>query len=148
MARAGNLLMTTDVADLINESWPFISAAAAGYGTAVIKNAQDSVASATVTRGRQIIKRIFEKRDISHELEDYAQNKDDAGREKALRNVIARALSEDQIAAEEVRSLLNAEVAPPRCSPSPAISNSVDRSTVQGSIIQAEKIDKIEIHGK
>jgi mRNA-degrading endonuclease toxin of MazEF toxin-antitoxin module len=76
-------------------------------------------------------------------LDEYTQNPNDASREIVLRAEISRALAASPVVAEQVRRLLDNEMTPPKDTTASSVSNKVADSFVDGSIIQAARIDKI-----
>lgn len=136
--------MASEVSDLINQSWPLISAAVAGYGTAVLKTAQDSAANATVTRGRQILQRIFGTKNTPQQLEDYARDQKNVSFEDALRTAISRALIADPQALRQVRQIMASETMPLDQPSSGSARYQINSNTI-GTAVLADHIDTLTI---
>jgi hypothetical protein len=131
--------MTGDVAELVNEAWPFVSAAVGGYGAAVLKASEDSAAGATVSCGRRILRRIFGGGEPPEALAELATDPGDADLQAALRVVMRKVLADEGSIAGSVRELL-AEAAAAGTNGN-GISNVVSNSTIYGSIVQADTIE-------
>jgi hypothetical protein len=125
----------SDVTGIISDAWPFVSAAIAGYGAAVLKISEDSAADATVSLGRRILQRVFGRGQGSDALADLAADPTDPDLQAALRVALRKLLAENAQLATEVRDMVAERT------PIPAtVSNVVSNSTVQGPIIQASAI--------
>jgi hypothetical protein len=125
----------SDVTGIISDAWPFVSAAIAGYGAAVLKISEDSAADATVSLGRRILQRVFGRGQASDALADLAADQADPDLQAALRVALRKLLAENAQLATEVRDMVAERI------PIPAtVSNVVSNSTVQGPIIQAGSI--------
>jgi hypothetical protein len=124
-----------DVTGIINDAWPFVSAAIAGYGAAVLKISEDSAADATVSLGRRILQRIFGRSQAPDAVADLAADPQDGDLQAALRGVLRELLAENSQLATQVRDMVT------QSAPTPVTaSNVVTNSTVQGPIIQAGSI--------
>jgi len=125
----------SNVPGIISDAWPFVSAAIAGYGAAVLKVSEDSAADATVSLGRRILQRVFGRGQPPDALAELAADPEDADLQAALRVALRKLLAENGRLAAEVRDLVT-ESAP---APVP-VANVVRDSTVHGPIIQAGTI--------
>lgn len=127
----------SDIPRIISDAWPFVSAAIAGYGTAVLKVTEDSAADATVSLGRRILQRAFGRGPAPDALADLAADPGDTDLQAALRVLLRKLLAEDSELVGEVRAMVTEGAT---TIPS-AVSNVISDSTVQGPIIQAGAIN-------
>jgi hypothetical protein len=127
-----------DVTEIVNDAWPFISAAIAGYGAAVLKVSEDSMADATVSLGRRILQRVFGHGRAPEALAELTVSPEDADLQAALRVAVRKLLAEDGQLAAQVRDMVAvvADQAGARVSASNVISN----SRIQGPVVQAGTI--------
>ena len=102
--------MSTELAALAAESMPFVAAAVSAYGGAVLAQAKDEVADATVGWGRKLLQRIFGSRRAGEalpavlaEVIDRPGDQDYLG---ALRLAIRKALEADAALAKDVGAIL------------------------------------------
>jgi hypothetical protein len=99
------------VALLAGQAVPYMAAAAAAYGGAVLAKVRDDAASATVGLGHRLLQRVFGGRGEGQELPESVQNlvlypqDDDAV--AALRLAVRQALRGDPGLAADVRALLS-----------------------------------------
>jgi hypothetical protein len=128
-------MASADVTGIISDAWPFVSAAIAGYGAAVLKVSEDSAADATVSVGRRILQRVFGRGQAPDAVADLAADPDDADLQAVLRVVLRKLLAENGQLAAQVRDMVVHG-----SSASRDVSNVVSNSTVQGPIIQAGAI--------
>jgi hypothetical protein len=102
--------MGGDVALLASEMTPYISAAVAAYGTAVLTKMQDEAADATVGLGRRLLQRVFGSRSEGDQLPgplaDLAAYPQDNDALAAVRLEVRKTLAVDQVLETEVRSIL------------------------------------------
>jgi len=124
-----------EVAEIVNDAWPFVSAAVAGYGAAVLKVSEDAAADATLCVGRRILQRVFGRGQPPDALADLAADPQDTDLQAALRVALRKLLAEDGELTAQIRDLL-AEVPATQV----IASNVVKDSTVRGSVIQAGTI--------
>jgi hypothetical protein len=122
---------TGDVAEIVNDAWPFVSAAVAGYGAAVLRVSDEAAAEATVTLGRRILQRMFGRGQPPEALTDLQ----DTDLQAALRVALRKLLAEDSELTAHIRDML-AGIASTRV----ITSNVVQGSTVHGPVIQAGTI--------
>ncbi|MCQ6555455.1 hypothetical protein NPS70_19970 [Streptomyces sp. C10-9-1] len=102
--------MTVDVAQLVAQSWPFVGAAVGAYGTAVLTQAGDAGATATVSLGRRVLRRLWDQGESPYLLravEGAAEDPADEDAQAALRTEIRRLLREDEALARELAELLS-----------------------------------------
>ncbi|MFI7275492.1 hypothetical protein [Streptomyces sp. NPDC049879] len=101
-----------DTLALANEAAPYVTAAVAAYGTAVLTKTTDGVADATVSLGRRIVQRLWGREEgragLEEAIGDLAEAPDDADAQAALRVRLRRALRADPGLAAEVAGLLPA----------------------------------------
>jgi hypothetical protein len=128
-------MASADVAEIINDAWPFVSAAIAGYGAAVLKFSEDSAADATVSLGRRILQRVFGRGQAPDAVADLAADPHDADLQAVLRVVLRKLLAENSQLASQVRDMVAHG-----SFTSVDVSNVVSNSTAQGPIIQAGTI--------
>ena len=128
-------MVAGEVAEIVNDAWPFVSAAVAGYGAAVLKVSEDAAADATLCVGRRILQRVFGRGQPPDALADLAADPQDTDLQAALRVALRKLLAEDGELTAQIRDLL-AEVPATQV----IASNVVKDSTVRGSVIQAGTI--------
>jgi hypothetical protein len=101
-----------DVASMATEMTPYVSAAMAAYGVAVLAKVRDDTADATVILGRRLIQKVFghhgEHVRLPTPLADLAADPADQDALAACRLMIRKALAADPVLAEEIRSMLAA----------------------------------------
>jgi hypothetical protein len=123
-----------EVIDLVNEAWPFVSAAAGGYGAAVLKASEESAAEAAVSWGRRILQRVFGAGESPEVLVSLAADPADADLQDALRAAMRKVLASDEVLAQQVQEMLaRASVG----AVGQGVSNTVSNSTIGGANIQA-----------
>ncbi|WP_203604723.1 hypothetical protein [Streptomyces sp. SID8014] len=102
--------MDIDVAQVTAQAWPFVGAAVAAYGAAVVTRASDAGADATVALGQRVLQRLWHREEdrprLTRALEDTAQAPGDTAAQDALREEIRRLLGADACLAREVADLL------------------------------------------
>ena len=104
-----------EVAALVASSTPYLSAALAAYGTAVLGKARDEAADATVGVGRRLLQRVFGRRHgddpaaeaLPAALAGAAAAPSDADVLGALRLAIRRELEGDPAMLADVREILS-----------------------------------------
>jgi hypothetical protein len=119
---------------IVNDAWPFISAAIAGYGAAVLKVSEDAAANGTLALGRRILQRVFGHGQPPVALTDLAADPEDADLQAAFRVAIRKVLTEDSQLPGQIRGMLAA------AAPRVTAFNTVKNSAIQGSVIQAGTI--------
>jgi dienelactone hydrolase len=102
--------MSGDVASLAAEMTPYVSAAVAAYGGAVLAKVQNDVANATVGLGRRLLQRVFGSQRADEPLPGplsvLAADPADADALAAVRLAIRQALAADRVLEADVRSML------------------------------------------
>ena len=121
-------MATGDVAAVVNDAWPFISAAVAGYGAAVLRISDEAAAEATVTLGRRILQRVFGRGMPPQALTDLAADLQDSDLQAALRVTLRKLLAEDSELTAQIRDMLAGTRV--------VTSNVIRGSTVHGPVIQ------------
>jgi hypothetical protein len=104
--------MPGDVASMATEMTPYVSAAMAAYGGAVLAKVRDDTADPAVILGRRLIQKVFghhgEHVRLPTPLADLAANPADRDALAACRLMIREALTADPVLADEIRSMLAA----------------------------------------
>jgi hypothetical protein len=104
--------MSGDVASLAAEMTPYVSAAAAAYGGAVLAKVRDDTADATVSLGRRLLQRVFGTRDdgdrLPEPLQDVVADPIDVDALAALRLYVRKVLAADSALETEIREMLAA----------------------------------------
>ncbi|GAA1747073.1 hypothetical protein ACBR40_13665 [Nonomuraea sp. AD125B] len=102
--------MSVDLAALVAAVSPWATAAVASYGAAVLAQAQEDAADATVGWGRKILQRVFgthpAEEEVPEAIAELAQAPDDADLQAALRVQIRKALAADPGLAAEVARMV------------------------------------------
>jgi hypothetical protein len=99
----------SELAVLADQVSPYVTAAVAAYGGAVLAKANDQAADATVRLGRQMLQRIFGKkaaREVPQPVADLADDPVDPSLRVALRAAIRKAFTEDEGLVGDLRSML------------------------------------------
>jgi len=104
--------MSGDVASLAAEMTPYVSAAAAAYGGAVLAKVRDDAADSTVSLGRRLLQRVFGSRDdgdrLPEPLTDVIADPMDVDALAALRLHLRKVLTSDSALETEVREMMAA----------------------------------------
>jgi hypothetical protein len=99
-----------DVLSLAAEMSPYMSAAAAAYGGAVLARARDDAADATVGLGRRLLQRVFGTREddepLPGQLADLASSPADEDALATLRLAIRWAVAIDPVLETDLRAML------------------------------------------
>jgi hypothetical protein len=102
--------MPEDAASMSAEMTPYVTAAMAAYGGAVLAKVRDDTADSTVILGRRLIQKVFghhgEHVRLPKPLADLAANPADEDALAACRLMIREALAADPVLAGEIRSML------------------------------------------
>jgi len=102
--------MAGEVATLVAEATPYMTAAVGAYGGAVLAKVRDDAADATVGLGRRLLQRVFghhgEDEPLPESLAELVSYPDDADALGALRLAIRRYLEADAAMLADVRTLL------------------------------------------
>jgi hypothetical protein len=103
-------MASSEVAALITDATPYITAALTAYGTTVLTKVRDDVADATVGVGRRLLQRIFgrlrEGEPLPARLVEVVGAPGDADALGALRLAIRRELEADAAMLADVRQIL------------------------------------------
>jgi tetratricopeptide (TPR) repeat protein len=103
--------MSGDVLSLAAEVTPYVSAAAAAYGGAVLVKARDAAADATVGLGRRLLQRVFgvrrEGEPLPGALADLAASPQDEDALAAVRLAVRKAVAADPVLEADLRSMLD-----------------------------------------
>ena len=104
--------MAGEVATLVADATPYVTAAVGAYGGAVLAKVRDDAADATVGMCRRLLQRVFGRRKEDEPLPEplaaLVSYPDDADALGALRMAIRRRLEADAAMLADVRSLLAA----------------------------------------
>jgi hypothetical protein len=126
----------TEVATVAADVVPYVSAAAAAYGGAVLAKVRDDAADATVGLGRRLLQRIFGVRDegepVPEAVADVVADPADEDALAALRLAVRKALAADAGLYGEVREML----AQAGVSAAGNVSNTISGGTFRGPVIQ------------
>jgi hypothetical protein len=99
-----------EIAALVTDATPYMTAALTAYGAAVLANIRDDAADATVGVGRRLLQRVFGRRDDSESLPvllaEVVDVPDDADALGALRLAIRRELEADADMLADFRQIL------------------------------------------
>jgi hypothetical protein len=102
--------MTDEAALLAEQVMPYMTAAAAAYGGAVLAKVRDDAADATVGLGRRLLQRVFGRREEHQDVPEPVQNlisfPQDADAVAALRLAVRKELAADAAMAGEIRAML------------------------------------------
>jgi hypothetical protein len=102
--------MAGEVATLIADATPYVTAAVGAYGGAVLSKVRDDAADATVGVGRRLLQRVFGQRPedepLPAPLAALAADPGDADALGMVRWVMRQALDADTAMLQEVRSML------------------------------------------
>lgn len=102
-------MAANEVAELVAQATPYVTAAAGAYGGAVLTRTRDRAADATVGVGLRLLQRVFGRRepdDLPEPLADIVAYPGDADLLAALKVTIRKALERDAAMLAEVRSIL------------------------------------------
>jgi hypothetical protein len=102
--------MAGEVATLVTEATPYMTAAVGAYGAAVLAKVRDDAADATVGLGRRLLQRVFgqhgEEESLPQPLAELVAYPDDADVLASLRLAIRRQLESDAAMLADIRTLL------------------------------------------
>ncbi|HEY6495202.1 MAG TPA: hypothetical protein VIZ43_18150 [Trebonia sp.] len=102
--------MAGEVAVLVADATPYVTAAVSAYGGAVLANVRDDAADATVSLGRRLLQRVFGHREeaepLPAPLAALSANPADADAAAVVRWAMRQALEADATMLEEVRAML------------------------------------------
>jgi hypothetical protein len=98
------------VTSLAAETTPYVSAAVAAYGGAVLARVRDEAADTTVGLGRRLLQRVFgsrgAKEPLPGPLADLAANPGDDDALAAVRLALRKTLAADPVLAADIRLML------------------------------------------
>ncbi|MEY2246609.1 hypothetical protein AB8A21_27370 [Streptomyces sp. BF23-18] len=106
--------MSAEIAQLVGQAGPAVTAAVGAYGAAVLTRAQDAAADATVGLGQRILQLVWRRRDEAGRAElervvgEAADEQDDAYSTTVLSRLLKRALQDDPALREELAAVLPA----------------------------------------
>jgi len=99
-----------DIAAIVSQVMPYITAAIGAYGTAVWTKAQETAADETVSLGRRLLQRLARREESRPQLEaavaDVADAPDDEDFIAALRGQIKKALAADAQLTDDIAAIL------------------------------------------
>jgi hypothetical protein len=102
--------MAGEVATLVADATPYVTAAVGAYGGAVLAKVRDDTADATVGIGRRLLQRVFgqraEEAPLPAPLAALAADSSDADALGMVRWAMRQALEADAAMLQEVRSML------------------------------------------
>jgi hypothetical protein len=102
--------MAGEVATLVADATPYVTAAVGAYGGAVLSKVRDDAADATVGLGRRLLQRVFGRRaegePLPAPLAALAADPGDADALGLVRWTMRQALETDATMLQEVRSML------------------------------------------
>jgi hypothetical protein len=102
--------VTAEIATLVGDATPYVTAALAAYGTAVLAKIRDDTADAAVGVGRRLLQRVFGRRKdgepLPVALAEVVSMPDDPDALAALRLVIRKKLQDDAEMLTDVRRIL------------------------------------------
>ena len=93
--------MSAEIAQLVGQAGPAVTAAVGAYGAAVLTRAQDAAAEATVGLGQRILQLVWRHRDeagrteLERVVDEAADEQDDAYSTAVLGRLLRRALQDD-----------------------------------------------------
>jgi hypothetical protein len=103
--------MAGDVATLVADATPYVTAAVGAYGGAVLAKVRDDAADATVGVGQRLLQRVFGRRTAGEPLPAplaaLAADPGDADALGLARWAMRQALEADAAMLEEVKSMLH-----------------------------------------
>jgi hypothetical protein len=112
--RLGCVLVDGELAVLVGQVSPYVTAAVGAYGSTVLAKVNDEAANATLGLGQRMLRRIFGTRgagDAPQPVADLAADPDDPDLQAALRVAIRKVLAVDTELANDLRAMLAAEAA-------------------------------------
>jgi hypothetical protein len=99
-----------EIATLVTDATPYLTAALTAYGTAVLAKVRDDAADATVGAGRRLLQRVFGREKAGEPLPvplaEAIDSPDDADALGALRLAIRRELEADPRMLADVREIV------------------------------------------
>lgn len=105
-------MTTNEVATLVTDAGPYVTAAIGAYGHAVLSKSRDKIADATVGAGVGILQRIFGRKKagdpLPEPLADVVAHPHDDELATVLNVAIRKELDRDSAVLEAVRSIIDA----------------------------------------
>ncbi|AUG76749.1 hypothetical protein CFP65_1878 [Kitasatospora sp. MMS16-BH015] len=125
-----------DATTLSAEVVPYLTAAAAAYGTAVLDRVEETAADATVSLGQRLLGRLLHRTESRPAVEaavtELAEDPSDTDSQAALRVELRRLLRTDPALAEELTALL--AQAAPNVTVTASGTRSVAAQTISGTV--------------
>ncbi|MCP9958739.1 hypothetical protein [Streptomyces sudanensis] len=101
-----------DALAITNDVVPYVTAAIAAYGSAVVTRTTDTAADATVSLGQRIVQRLWSREEdregLEQAIDEVAEDPQDDDAQAALRVQVRRILRQDSELAAELARLLPA----------------------------------------
>lgn len=104
--------MSAEIAALMGQAYPYLTAALGAYGGAVLTRAEDAAVDASANLGRRILHTVWRRRGgaerpvLESAVHDAAEDPEDADAAAALRQQVKRALRDDADLFRELVGLL------------------------------------------
>ncbi|WP_330456261.1 hypothetical protein OIB37_04830 [Streptomyces sp. NBC_00820] len=106
--------MGAEIVQLVQQAGPYLTAALGAYGGTVLSRAEEAAADATADLGRRILRAVWSRGDESEQatlevaVDEALQDAEDPDAMAALRQLIKRALRDDEELRRELAELLPA----------------------------------------
>ncbi|MEU6864349.1 hypothetical protein ABZ924_13910 [Streptomyces sp. NPDC046876] len=106
--------MSMEIAELVQEAGPYVTAALGAYGHAVLTRVENAAADSTAAIGQRVLEAVWRRRDpegratLETAVQNAAEEVDDPDALAALRLQIKRALRDDPDLLNELAALLPA----------------------------------------
>lgn len=104
-------MTASDVAVLVTDAAPYVTAAASAYGGAVLAKTRETAADATIAAGARILQRVFGRKKagdpLPESLADVVAHPGDEEYLTVLKVAIRKALERDAAMLAEVRSIVS-----------------------------------------
>ncbi|URN16355.1 MULTISPECIES: hypothetical protein [Streptomyces] len=101
-----------DALAITNDVVPYVTAAVAAYGSAVVTRTADTAVDATVSLGQRIVQRLWSREEdregLEQAIDEVAEDPQDDDAQAALRVQVRRILRQDSELAAELARLLPA----------------------------------------
>ncbi|WP_221348270.1 hypothetical protein [Streptomyces beigongshangae] len=104
--------MSTEVVQVMEQAGPYVTAALAAYGGAVLHRAEDAAVEATANRGRRVLQAVWRRcspggrTQLEEAVQGVAEEPDNPDAQAVLRQQVRRALREDTELLREITELL------------------------------------------
>ncbi|WP_326680939.1 hypothetical protein [Streptomyces sp. NBC_01237] len=105
--------MSAEIAQWVEQAWPYVASAVGAYGVAVFQRAEDAAVDATANTGRRMLQAVWGRRDergqaaLEAAVQDVAEAPEDADAVGAVRQQIKRALRDDAGLRAELAGILS-----------------------------------------